>query len=413
MSNLAFVARRAALAAFICAFAVVGPADAAQEQVVDGVRHIRNPAEPEMGVVVIEPERMWERGDEDDDIMFGVTGTVLCDEQGNAYVLDRQLSEIQVFDENGEWLRTIGREGEGPGEFQNAADIFFSIGGSIGVMQLFPGKIVQMTTDGDPAGTYPLGHDGFVQMQRARLLDGQLLLAGSGNNRANGKMIRDGFLQIISPDGELGTKFASWSNELDFSTLRFEEIDLDGFSRHWTVGTQNRVFAAQDWNSYAITVWNADGSIDRIIERDYKPKERDDERRSEVKDRFQININGRNAEVLTEEYERCVNEIYPRPNGYIWVRNDRGALDPPDGILTWVDEFDAEGVYTRRIDFKMPGDIDRDAVGFTGDRVFVTKGWADAARTLGPGRRGTQDEEESETEELAEPLSVISYRIVE
>jgi hypothetical protein len=57
----------------------------------------------------------------------------------------------------------------------------------------------------------------------------------------------------------------------------------------------------------------------------------------------------------------------------------------------------------------MPGNLDKDAIGFSQDRVFVTKGFADAAATLGPG--GGNGDEEEEDEEMAEPLSVISYRI--
>lgn len=404
MSKLLKTGLHAALFVMLC----VGAARAAMTETVDGVLHVKNGAEPENGVVVMEPELMWERGGEEDDIIFGVTGSILCDADGNTYVLDRQLSEIQVFDPSGEWLRTIGREGEGPGEFQNGADMFWSIGGSIAVMQMMPGKIVQMTPEGDPSGTYPIGRDGFVAMMRARRLGEQLVMAGSTSNFADGKMERDGFLQLIDSDGAPLTKYASWEGEVDFSTLEFQELDLDGFSRHWTVGTNDRVFAALDWNSYAITVWNEDGSIDRVIERDYTPTARDDARLEEVKEQFHININGRDATILSEKNERVVNEIYPRPNGFIWVRNDRGVRDLPDGILTSVDEFDAEGVYTRRIDFKMPGDIDRDAVTFSDDRIYVTRGWADARGSLGPSRGGEEEEDDGE---MAEPLSVISYRI--
>ena len=57
-----------------------------------------------------------------------------ADADGNVYLLDGQISEIQVFDPEGELLRTIGRQGEGPGEFQNGADMFWAPGGEIGVV---------------------------------------------------------------------------------------------------------------------------------------------------------------------------------------------------------------------------------------------------------------------------------------
>ncbi|MBC7349640.1 MAG: 6-bladed beta-propeller [Candidatus Aminicenantes bacterium] len=41
-----------------------------------------------------------------------------ADEAGNIYVLDRKAVQIKVFDPEGNFLRAIGRSGQGPGEFQ-------------------------------------------------------------------------------------------------------------------------------------------------------------------------------------------------------------------------------------------------------------------------------------------------------
>lgn len=40
------------------------------------------------------------------------------DAQGRVYVADRKPAVIKVFDRQGVLIRTIGREGEGPGEFR-------------------------------------------------------------------------------------------------------------------------------------------------------------------------------------------------------------------------------------------------------------------------------------------------------
>ncbi|MCH7549062.1 MAG: DUF1800 family protein [Candidatus Krumholzibacteriota bacterium] len=83
----------------------------------DGVVYIENPESP-VEEVRIELEELWRRGGEDDDILFGRVGQVLSDKSGEIYLLDTQLSEIVVLSASGEYLRTIGREGEGPGEFE-------------------------------------------------------------------------------------------------------------------------------------------------------------------------------------------------------------------------------------------------------------------------------------------------------
>lgn len=43
--------------------------------------------------------------------------SLALDEAGNLYVVDRQPTVIKVFAPDGRFLRTIGREGQGPGEF--------------------------------------------------------------------------------------------------------------------------------------------------------------------------------------------------------------------------------------------------------------------------------------------------------
>ena len=48
---------------------------------------------------------------------FGQVRSVVSDDEGSIYVADIQANEIRVFDRRGRFLRTIGRQGAGPGEF--------------------------------------------------------------------------------------------------------------------------------------------------------------------------------------------------------------------------------------------------------------------------------------------------------
>ena len=45
------------------------------------------------------------------------------DARGNLYVLDREASHVVVIDSSGDLVMTVGREGEGPGEFQGPSDL--------------------------------------------------------------------------------------------------------------------------------------------------------------------------------------------------------------------------------------------------------------------------------------------------
>jgi len=122
----------------------------------DGVTHVMNPKTPVEKPETIKLTEQWRIGGDDDEEIFGVITAIIADDAGNLYMLDSQLNEIKVYSANGEYLRTIGREGEGPGEFRGAFNIFMMPDGNVGVLQAFPPKIILLTPQGDPAGEYPL-----------------------------------------------------------------------------------------------------------------------------------------------------------------------------------------------------------------------------------------------------------------
>jgi hypothetical protein len=51
--------------------------------------------------------------------VFGDVWDVTLDRASRIYVLDRQSKDVRVFAPTGEYVRTLGREGRGPGEFSN------------------------------------------------------------------------------------------------------------------------------------------------------------------------------------------------------------------------------------------------------------------------------------------------------
>lgn len=52
--------------------------------------------------------------------MFGFIQDVVIDSLNRLYFLDKIKQLIHVFDTNGDFIQTLGREGRGPGEFENA-----------------------------------------------------------------------------------------------------------------------------------------------------------------------------------------------------------------------------------------------------------------------------------------------------
>ncbi len=103
----------------------------------NGIRVVKNPAQPMYGELILELEEDLSIGSVDDEeYMFYRIGDIAVDSQNNIYVLDGGNYRIQKFDKDGNYLQTIGRKGQGPGEFMMPFNLFLDERGNIYVMEL-------------------------------------------------------------------------------------------------------------------------------------------------------------------------------------------------------------------------------------------------------------------------------------
>lgn len=91
---------------------------------VDGVTVVKNPKEgiwdsKENGDVTISQELKIGELDGPEEFLFVNIVDVAVNSKGDIYVADSRLNEIRKFNKGGEYLLTIGRAGQGPGEFQS------------------------------------------------------------------------------------------------------------------------------------------------------------------------------------------------------------------------------------------------------------------------------------------------------
>jgi len=377
----------------------------------DGVLHVSNPATPMESSIEIELSEQWRLGGEtdDEDEFFGVIMQIATDTDGNVYLLDSQLHQVNVYTSDGEFLRTIGHEGEGPGEFRRPGDMIILPDGNIGVVQMMPGKIIVLTPEGDPVGNQavPGESDGTQFYTGCRAAGDHFVLGVNAFSRGD-----DGFKTIfqmiaVNAQGEKTADYFDAEQKRDFANLVFDEKDLGGWGVQWDVGTDGRVYANRVFDKYEIEVWNADGSSDRVITRAYKARERSPKEKDDASKRFRIVINGREPERKISDTDRDVQQIYSRDDGTLWVLTSRGAFDAPDGVVGTFDVYDANGRFQREMTLKGEGSIKRDGFYFVGDRLYVVTGLVSARSAMG-GRGGGGDAEEEE-DEYAEPMAIICY----
>lgn len=95
-------------------------------ETIDGVTYVHNPAtplHPEM-TIAFEEDFTFKEKDETGEIRVFKPGRFTVDARDNVYLQDDSDMAIKVFDVQGSYIRTIGRQGKGPGEFENIGYLF-------------------------------------------------------------------------------------------------------------------------------------------------------------------------------------------------------------------------------------------------------------------------------------------------
>ncbi len=378
----------------------------------DGVTQIMNPAESRAKAETIELEEAWRVGGDDDDVLFGVVTDVIADREGNFYLLDAQLSEIQVYSPGGEHLRTIGREGEGPGEFRGAFNLLLLPSGNIGVLQAFPSKIVGLTPQGEPADAFSLPETegaGFKVLFAAQNAGDDLAVVYGFNQPSEAGFVQTSVLSLFDAAGGKERRLHSQDSGMDAANPVIAEVEWDAFRNRWSAGPDGRVYSAVEFGQYSIHVWNPDGKLAHVIRREYPPHARTDAHRERVMGiykGFTRQIPIPNIKYEIEDTWNPVVSLNARDDGTLWVMTSTGNIDQPEGVVGGYDVFDEKGRFARRVTFKGEGDPTVDGQFFVKDRLFVVTDWLNALMALQGGAPA-----EGESDEDAEPMEIISYRV--
>jgi hypothetical protein len=313
-----------------------------------------------------------------------------------------------IYSNNGEFVRTIGREGEGPGEFRQPAGLIILPDGNVGVVQQMPGKIVLLTPDGEPADNFPFpeSEEGGTQMFFSCKTQGDLVVVGVNEFARRD----DGFAAIFqligsNMDGEKVATYYELEQKHDMAKFEFDEKDMGGPASLWDIGIDGRLYLNLSFDDYDVHVWNPDGSKDRVITREFEPRKRTADEMKKAKNRFKVVINGKEAKNIVSSTDRAVQRLYTRDDGTLWVLSSRGALDAPDGTIGVFDVFDASGRFSHQVTIDGEGTIEEDGLFFVGDRLFIVTDLVSARRAS----YGGDGEDDEEMEEEPEPMAVICY----
>lgn len=262
---------------------------------------------------------------------FGQIGWITVGSNEDIYITDTQAQEVRVFTNEGEYIRTVGGPGNGPGELgRNARYLMVTPGDTLVVPDPTNRRINRYAPDGTALASTPLRpeegrpvryyltHSGVlvaqVRMPLPDTLDHIVLIESSG---------QFGDTLITFPSGGAG--------RVPGETHQFSPEPM------WNVTDSLTVIFGVN-NAYRIGMYDRSGSLTRILTRDYEPAPvtaRDLRAFWAYLDRAWIDA-GVNPSRLPELHARVkFAEFYPAyysilvgPHGSIWVQR----IQTPGGL---------------------------------------------------------------------------------
>ena len=375
---------------------------------------VDNPATPSGGIIKVSPVEQWRIGGDDEDLFFGTIARTQVGPDGNLYILDGQLSQVLVISPDGEHLDTLSKEGDGPGEVRRPGDFFVSDDGTVNILNGFPGKVVSIAADGTPIGNVGYSIDG-KQTQYGVFLRGLatrdgMILCGINMTFGGGPLSQQNFyLARCDSKGNQINRLFEKSNTIDYSDFRLTEAGLDFIRARVATGPDGKIYIGKERGDYAITVMTPDGTVDKVIKREFKAPARTERQKkiaTQIIEAIAVNYRTPLQGSEIEDTEPAISSITVTDDNRLWVQPGVGDSALPDGTWAIFDVFDPQGIFEKQVALKGSFNRNRDSVTVLRDgRILVVTGALDAFLN----QMGAVKSDESEPE--VDPLEVICFKL--
>ncbi|MGQ9801688.1 MAG: 6-bladed beta-propeller [Candidatus Saccharicenans sp.] len=330
---------------------LLGELGAQKIEVVDGVRVVHNKKPGLWGKKpAVKMELVRKLGDidsTDPNTAFYMPSAVAVDSAGNIYVLDTGNNRIQKFSRDGKYLATIGRFGQGPGEFNYPTWFDIDRAGNLYVTDPFNDRVQVLNADGQEVRTIKFsdGQIGNVFVRTdGKLVMGQatisfrFVIPGEEKPAALPKIVKilDGGGKVLSEFGDrLDLKDELLNNTVNQAIFTVDDRD----NVYLAFPYQNRI---EKYSPDGKLLWRADRELSYSLE---------------VQDKGSIERRGGGVSIRSPRINRSSEALAVDGKGRVWVVTLARQLKKEEqvGIGVTISQSASGG---RQVGFKPQGDID-------------------------------------------------------
>ena len=215
-----------------------------------------------------------------DEYTFGAINEVEVGETGTIYAFDRQVPALRAYDSTGKYIRTLGRKGGGPGEYEAANGVAVHRDGRVVLWDAGKASINVYDQSGEPATTWPVPGGGGFYTSGAVFADtaGNTYIRTTvanpptAGNAPQARVFGASGLVQWNPQGQVVDSLAPPENNVEPAFLTAQSPDKGSMSRTslpfatafvWTFSPLGYFVSART-DRYAVTLHHRDGSPRRI-----------------------------------------------------------------------------------------------------------------------------------------------------
>lgn len=243
---------------------------------VEGITVVKNPEAPlhPGNVLSLEEELSIGEAEGREEYIFSRASDVEVDKAGRIYVLDSNEANVKVFDRDGNYVRTIGRKGQGPGELRTPNDIYIGENDRIYISDVENDRLSVFNEQGDFIDSFNFKGYSISKIIGVNAKD-EIVLLMSTTSKESGKgfLVFDYTVDIYSPRFEFEKNL--YRATIPIMQMFIKEGNMMSLSIPFQktlcceMDSRGNVYVAES-QEYRIHMFSPEGELVRRIEKEHE-----------------------------------------------------------------------------------------------------------------------------------------------
>ncbi len=312
-----------------------------------GVIIVKNPKEPIYGedIFSLTEDLSIGRAEGQEEYMFSQISSIDVDEKENVYVADLVSAHIKVFDRHGQYIRTIGRRGQGPGEMQMPYYVQITSKNELLVQDMGARRLLFYALNGDFLRQEVSGRTGFPLLIKMDSFGNFIGMVSLAPPPVGGKII-----QKFDPEFNVIKTIAEEKQG------KREVFDIGKTSCYCAVSPSDNIIWG-DSKEYVLQILNPQGVLIKKILKDPNPLRFTEKDKEMYEQRYAEPIHA-GYELKLPSHFPAFKDIFVDEKERIFIQTYQ-HVEGKEGLF-FFEVFDPDGKYIAKV--PVPANLNRNSV---------------------------------------------------